>query len=89
MPDVKRVLHIEIQISDLVPFKNHPFKPYEGKRLADMVESVKTNNIMSPIIVRPLADDKYEILSGHNRVNAAKLLERLWRCIIWLGVNET
>ena len=60
-----------IQISDLVPFKNHPFKLYEGKRLTDMIESIKANNIMSPIIVRPIANDKYEILSGHNRTKAA------------------
>jgi ParB family chromosome partitioning protein len=37
-----------------------------------MVESIKANGIMNPIIVRPLGKDQYEILSGHNRVKAAK-----------------
>ncbi|GHU89405.1 hypothetical protein FACS1894202_07520 [Clostridia bacterium] len=61
----------QLPIADLVPFANHPFKLYEGKRFDDMVESVKATGIISPIIVRPL-NDKFEILSGHNRVEAAK-----------------
>lgn len=62
----------EIELSKLKPFKNHPFKLYEGDRLNDMVESIKEHGVITPLIVRPL-DDKYEILSGHNRANAAKL----------------
>jgi len=64
-----------IAIENLVPFKNHPFKLYEGERFADMVESVKANGVIIPVIIRPLNDDKYEILSGHNRVEAAKAAE--------------
>jgi ParB family chromosome partitioning protein len=62
-----------ISIEKLVPFKNHPFKLYEGKRFTDMIESVKINGIIVPVIVRPLDSEKYEILSGHNRVEAAKV----------------
>ena len=61
-----------IPVEKLVGFKNHPFKIYEGVRFTDMVESIKANGIIMPIIVRPLDDDLYEILSGHNRVKAAK-----------------
>jgi len=61
-----------IPIEKLIPFKNHPFKLYEGERFADMVESVKENGIIMPIIVRPIDVERYEILSGHNRVEAAK-----------------
>ncbi len=64
---------IELNISDLIPFKNHPFKLYEGQRLDDMVESIKEHGIIVPLIVRKLKNDTYEILSGHNRVNAGKL----------------
>jgi ParB family chromosome partitioning protein len=64
-----------IAINQLVPFKNHPFKLYEGERFTDMVESVKENGVIIPIIVRPLDDGIYEILSGHNRVEAAKSAE--------------
>ena len=62
----------KINVDQLVPFKNHPFSLYEGKRLADMVESVKNNGVLVPIVVRPLDDGKFEILSGHNRVLAAR-----------------
>ncbi|GHV09085.1 hypothetical protein FACS1894217_12610 [Clostridia bacterium] len=64
----------QLPIANLVPFSNHPFKLYDGKRFDDMVESVKANGILVPIVVRPLGD-QYEILSGHNRVEAAKVAE--------------
>ncbi len=62
-----------LKLDELIPFKNHPFKLYEGERLNDMVESIKYHGVIVPIVVRKV-DDKYEILSGHNRVNAAKLV---------------
>lgn len=62
----------EIALDILVPFPSHPFKLYSGTRLEDMVESVRNSGILHPILVRSKGD-KYEILSGHNRVNAAKL----------------
>jgi len=62
----------QIGVDRLEPFKHHPFKLYEGKRKDEMVESVKVNGILTPIIVRPTAEDgKFENLSGHNRVAAA------------------
>ena len=62
-----------LKIKKLKEFENHPFKIYEGERFADMVESIRANGVMQPIIVRPIDDDLlYEILSGHNRVAAAK-----------------
>ncbi|MDF1616188.1 ParB N-terminal domain-containing protein [Petrocella sp. FN5] len=60
-----------LRLEDLIPFRNHPFKLYEGDRFNDMVESIKQFGVIVPIVVRKV-DDKYEILSGHNRVNAAK-----------------
>ena len=62
-----------LNIGDLVPFANHPFKLYDGKRLDDMVRSVKELGVLVPIIVRAKKDYVYEVLSGHNRINAAKL----------------
>ena len=61
-----------IPISSLVPYHDHKFQLYSGERLEDMVESVKKNGILIPIIVQPCGEN-YEILSGHNRTNAAKL----------------
>jgi len=52
-----------------------PFRIYEGERLEDMVESIKTNGVLVPVITRKRAgnDDTIEILAGHNRINAAKI----------------
>jgi len=61
-----------LYINRLIPFKSHPFKLYDGKRFEDMVDSIKTNGVLVPIIVRPTGNSAYEILSGHNRVKAAK-----------------
>ena len=61
-----------ISLDMLVPYHNHQFKLYSGERLEDMVESIKQNGILNPILVQPIANGKYEILSGHNRVEGAK-----------------
>ena len=73
-PDVMKNAVQNIDIDKLVPYKNHCFRLYEGERLDDMVRSVRNYGIMIPVIVRNVPDtDTFEILSGHNRVNAAKI----------------
>ena len=67
----KDIQNIEINL--LENYHDHPFSLYTGKRLEDMVESIKENGILNPIIVMKKEAGAYEILSGHNRVNAAKL----------------
>jgi len=67
----KRVV-TSVAIEELTPFAGHPFRLYEGERLDDMVASIKANGVLVPSIVRKVAD-RLEILSGHNRVQAAKL----------------
>ncbi|MGN0602213.1 MAG: ParB/RepB/Spo0J family partition protein [Oscillospiraceae bacterium] len=62
----------QIPCDMLVPYHNHKFELYSGERLDDMVESIKTNGVLIPIIVQPL-NGQYEILIGHNRWNASKL----------------
>lgn len=57
-----------------IPYHNHPFELYSDERLDDMVQSVKANGVIIPIIVQPIENgNKYEILIGHNRWNASKL----------------
>ena len=73
-PDVMKNAVQNININKLVPYKNHCFKLYEGERLDDMVRSVRNYGIMIPVIVRNVPNtNTYEILSGHNRVNAARI----------------
>ena len=62
----------QIAIDSIKAFHNHPFHLYEGERLDDMVESIREHGVLTPVIVLE-ADDGYEMLSGHNRANAAKL----------------
>lgn len=61
-----------IAVEKIVPFHNHPFRLYEGERLDDMVESIREHGVLNPVIVQKAAD-KYEMLAGHNRWNAAKI----------------
>lgn len=60
-----------IAIDKLVPYRNHRFTLYKGERLEDMIQSIKKNGVITPIIVRTMDNGRYEILSGHNRVYAA------------------
>lgn len=62
----------QIPCDQLHPYHNHKFEMYTGERLDDMVESIRENGILSPIIVQPDGEG-YEILIGHNRWNASKL----------------
>lgn len=61
-----------VPIDKLFEYHKHPFRLYTGERLTDMVESIRQNGILSPIIVQPLNNGNFEILSGHNRVEGAK-----------------
>ena len=56
---------IKIKISEIDDFKNHPYKVELGNGLNTLVESIKLNGLLVPIIVRKKDDDRYELLSGH------------------------
>lgn len=61
-----------LPVNEIRAFRNHPFHLYEGDRLNDMVSSIKEHGVLVPVIV--LQDnDGYEMLAGHNRLNATKL----------------
>ena len=62
----------QIAIDSIQAFHNHPFHLYEGERLNDMMKSIREHGVLNPIIVLK-TDAGYEMLSGHNRANVAKL----------------
>ena len=62
----------KIKLEDIVAFKNHPFKVEDNESFKELVQSIKENGLLNPIIVRP-KDDKYEIISGHRRLKAMEL----------------
>jgi ParB-like partition proteins len=63
---------LELDIDSLFPFPNQPFQPYKEEEMEKMVESIRENGVISPIVVRPKENGTYEIISGHNRVEACK-----------------
>ena len=65
----------KIDINLLVPFENQPIRPYSDDKLLELAEDIKINGILSPVIVKPVSDGKYQILAGHNRTSAAKLAD--------------
>ena len=62
-----------LSLSKLQPFSKHPFKKHNEEKLQELADSIKERGIIVPILVRPIEDDKYEIVSGHNRVEASRL----------------
>ena len=68
---------MNIKLEKLHPFKSHPYKVLDDESMTELVESIKEYGLLNRIIVRPLEDnpDEYEIISGHRRLHAAKLLE--------------
>lgn len=72
--NAKRLVFLEF--SCIRDFRGHAFHLYTGERLSDMIESIRQNGILIPLIVRRIYDDPdfdYEMLSGHNRKSAGML----------------
>lgn len=63
----------EIALSDLYPFKNHPFKVLDDEAMQDTVESIKAHGVLVPGIARPRAEGGYELISGHRRRHGSEL----------------
>ena len=63
-----------IQINKLHPFEGHPFKVRDNEEMNRLVESIQTQGIAEPLLVRPLENtaDEYEVISGHRRLRAAQ-----------------
>ena len=62
-----------IRLSELVPFKDHPFKVIDDEAMLRTTESIAQYGVLTPLIARPLEDGGYEIISGHRRAHAAEL----------------
>lgn len=63
----------QLPLSELVPFKDHPFRVVDDDRMKETVESIREYGVLVPIIVRPMDDGSYEIVSGHRRKRACEL----------------
>ncbi|MCI9056895.1 MAG: ParB/RepB/Spo0J family partition protein [Oscillospiraceae bacterium] len=71
--DAGREKVVEIALSELHPFPNHPFQVRDDDSMKEAVESVKEYGILTPAIVRPRDEGGYEIVAGHRRKYACEL----------------
>ncbi|MBP3280140.1 MAG: ParB/RepB/Spo0J family partition protein, partial [Butyrivibrio sp.] len=62
----------DIEIRMIFPFKDHPFKVLDDEKMDELVDSIKMNGVLTPVIVRPAEGETYEMISGHRRLHAAK-----------------
>lgn len=81
--EAKRETIMEIPLSQISDFPNHPFKVKMDESMSDLVESVKSYGVLSPVIVRPKDNGEYEMIAGHRRKRASELAEKdSIKCIV-------
>ena len=71
--DERREKVTEIPLSQLHPFRNHPFKVQDDERMADTAESIREYGVLVPAIVRPREEGGYEIVAGHRRKRGCEI----------------
>ncbi|MEG0944683.1 MAG: ParB/RepB/Spo0J family partition protein [Angelakisella sp.] len=71
--DANREKIVEIPLTELFPFKDHPFKVVDNEAMQDTAESVKEYGVLVPAIARPRDDGGYELVAGHRRKRACEL----------------
>ena len=64
----------EIEIRRIHAFPNHPFKVLDDEKMDTLVDSIRENGILNPVIVRPDQSGNYEMISGHRRLHAAGIV---------------
>ena len=69
VPDLEGT--IDLDIRSIYPFEKHPFKVVDDGKMDELVESIKANGILTPVLVRPDDEGTYEMISGHRRLHAA------------------
>lgn len=68
----KDVQAMQLPINKLRPFENHPFQVKDDDEMNQLVWSVLTQGVLTPLVVRPLENDEYEVISGHRRLHACQ-----------------
>ena len=70
--NTKEVQAMQLPIQKLHPFENHPFQVKDDDEMNQLVWSVQTQGILTPLVVRPLENGEYEVISGHRRLRACQ-----------------
>ena len=61
-----------LAVEKLRPFEGHPFKVVDNEEMDQLTWSILTQGLLTPLVVRPLGNDEYEVISGHRRLHACK-----------------
>ena len=70
--NTKEVQAMQLPIQKLRPFENHPFQVKDDDEMNQLVWSVLTQGVLTPLVVRPLENGEYEVISGHRRLHACQ-----------------
>ena len=62
----------QLPIEKLRPFEGHPFKVKDNAEMEQLIQSIQTQGLLTPISVRPIENNEYEVISGHRRLHACK-----------------
>ena len=73
--NAQRSYVIDLPAAEISDFPDHPFKVRMDESMTEMVESVKERGVLSPVLVRPMPDGGYQMVSGHRRKFASELAE--------------
>ena len=71
MTDMKAQAAV-LPIENLKPFEGHPFKVKDDTEMEQLILSIRTQGLLTPIAVRPIENNEYEVISGHRRLHACK-----------------
>ena len=63
---------VDLDVMTIYPFENHPFRVVDDEDMDELVDSIKENGVLTPVLVRPDDEGTYEMISGHRRLHAAK-----------------
>lgn len=79
---------VEIPLTELFPFKDHPFKVIDNEAMFDTAESIKKYGVLVPAIARPRDEGGYEIVAGHRRKRGSELAERSTMPVIVRNLDD-
>ena len=79
---------IDVPVSELHTFKNHPFKLIDDEKMAELIESIRINGVLTPAIVRADPNGGYELISGHRRKYACVCIGKKEMPVIVKELND-
>ena len=68
----RNVQAAQLPVEKLRPFEGHPFKVKDDAEMEQLILSIRTQGLLTPIAVRPIENSEYEVISGHRRLHACK-----------------